>query len=268
MLGVLPLDKDGKCSCTPEAKDVIATTTGLAYPRDAPNIADVCIVRLLIDYSVRQDVNADGVINAADEDLVTNDPAFVGLIDAPSNCSTTLGCGPADVNRDGKVNVLDKTSVKEAVIPGTNVSCGAVQATDFSCGSTRKAPLTPAVRISLDTIQYFSDDGLMGMGIPLQNQYRRRSSAHVDQSLIDHILVEFDSLQAETNRLEVDTAALKSKLLVEQKKNDQQDQLLMLRDSKSTPQGQSLVVDIALSVAAVMVCALVVFVAQKRTRIA
>jgi len=147
------------CPCTPETLPIIATTTALAVnPGTSP---DVCIVRLQIARTVPADVNLDGIISDVDVNLVLSSPYFSSNSSAPSLCPVA-GCGRVDVNQDGKVNVLDRTSIFGAVSAfPTPVPCGALYATAFSCGSTRSAPVTPALSISLDTLDYFNDDGLI-----------------------------------------------------------------------------------------------------------
>merc|ERR1712065_68981 len=80
-------------------------------------------------------------------------------------------CGRVDVNRDGRVNQLDATSLTQSAQLGQNVSCGGIYATDFSCGSTRSAPITPAMGISLDSITYFESAGINIPGTPFINNY-------------------------------------------------------------------------------------------------
>jgi hypothetical protein len=91
-------------------------------------------------------------------------------------------CGGLDVNNDG---VVDQNDVASVILSGTTllgegtpVPCGvimtnscslffkltniyqAISATDFSCGSSRAAPLTAAVDVSIDNIYLVNDWGL------------------------------------------------------------------------------------------------------------
>merc|ERR1711916_82359 len=184
-------DENGNCSCTPEENDVIATTTGLAFP--ANSAVDVCMGRLLIDKELPFDVNLDLKIDVVDVQLVENSPYFAFNPNASSMCPSS-GCGRVDVNGDGKVNQLDSTSITQSAELGTNVTCGGVTATAFSCGSTSKAPITPAVAISLDTVVYFSDDGLIVEGIALEHDNDRRRRATRD-ILVDGLMMEIGQLK-------------------------------------------------------------------------
>jgi hypothetical protein len=282
LLAILPLDPDGNCSCTPEEKNVIATTTALAYIRDQPNIADVCMVRLLIDDEVLADVNLDNIVDGLDVELVENSTYFQLDPTAPSECPVE-GCGREDVNKDGKVDQLDSTSITQSAILGTNVTCGGIYATAFSCGSTRKAPLTPAVSISLDTISYFSDDGLIVEGKLLQHQFATRSVP--DTSLIDNILVEFDGIQSEVLELKESNKRLEDSLeeskkhidnLEEAKKqSEKRDEAQDKRDEAHDEQlnsfsknvrsnDHSVMFDVFLSIFVVLVCGVLVVALQKR----
>ena len=216
MIALLPFtnDTDKKCGCTPEDLDVILTSSAVAYATPGnPTVAEVCIVRLLVDNYITADVNRDLYINSTDVLLVRNSPYY------NLNPSTTIAskcpnkiCGPMDVNRDGYVSELDVISIRQSAFLGSHVPCGGVYATDFSCGSTRQAPLVPAVKISLDGVVYFSDDGLLSQGMELMHDYRRsargpgrRRRGGSMESFVDQILVEFDSLHSQV-------AALKSEV--------------------------------------------------------
>lgn len=189
------------CPCSPEHLDVIATSTALAeHPGASP---DVCIVRMLVTrHSVPADVNRDTIIDNADIKAVLQSPYFTpNASQANASCGTQ--CGNADVNRDGYVSVLDITSIYGSVMTfPTSVVCGAVYATAFSCGSTRSAPVTPALAISLDNMGYFDDDGVA--------QTRRTSYAKMSEwngyhdmlqqhtQLIDVLVERMQSMEQET----------------------------------------------------------------------
>ncbi len=215
-MAIFPRDSKGECSCTPRpdagtmSNDVIATTTAIAYPNDRPNIPDVCIVRLLISQSLPVDVNQDFVIDEQDIFLVENSTFYSFDLFSPSLCPIVGNqriCGRADVNFDGLVNQLDSTAISQSAVvtPGTNVSCGGVYATAFSCGSSRAAPLTPAVDISLDSIVYFNNDGEYAPTGTL-----KRSLAAADSSLFRTILVDYEHMHNEIASLKTENVALSS----------------------------------------------------------
>jgi len=201
LLGILPKNSKGECACTPlpdpntQDNNVIATTTALAYPRNTPNKPDVCIVRLLISLYMPVDVNLDLVVNQTDFSLVEQSPYYNIILNQSSTCPQgsdgTRLCGRADVNGDGFVNQLDTTSISQSAdyLQGTPLPCGGVYATAFSCGSTRAAPLTPAVDISLDSIVYFNNDGEIGAVTPL------RKRVVLDNGVAQSILVDFEHMQ-------------------------------------------------------------------------
>jgi hypothetical protein len=181
---------------------IIATTTALAYPRDTPNMADVCIVRLLISQYLPVDVNLDLVINQTDVNIVEDSLYYNFNVQASSTCPQNNDlqrmCGRADVNFDGSVNQLDATAITQSAALGTRVPCGGVYATAFSCGSTRRAPLTPAVDISFDSIVYFNNDGLFGTTTPLSPAKRR---AETERTVMETILVDFEHMHSELETL-------------------------------------------------------------------
>jgi len=250
LVAIFPLDIEGNCSCTPEENDVIASTTALALLGEGET--DVCIVRLLIDKFVYADVNRDGIIDQVDVDLVEDDPSFSINPASPSLCDPE-GCGPADVNRDGKVNQLDSTSISQSAILGTNVTCGGVYATDFSCGSTRSAPLVPATSISLDTISYFSDDGLIVEGRLLSHQFDIFASKRTEEnSLIDNILVEVDEMHKEMRAMKL--------------KDLQHDERLDSHDQQHVS-SESILMDVMISIFVVLVCGVFVFVIQRKRQL-
>jgi hypothetical protein len=194
-------------------------------------------------------------------------------------------CNGTDLNQDGRVNLLDTTTITNDFVLGTSVRCGAVYATDFSCGSTRQAPLQPAVSVSLDTIQYFNDDGLLlhaGM-MPMN----RRSN--VNSRFVDSILVEFEEMRTELVTLKAADSEIKSELQTLEAADAKLEANMATKaevDSKASKtdfetfqsrfsgvlestrliktSSNSLVVDMIASVAAVMACALLVFVIAKR----
>lgn len=195
LLTILPVIPGG-CPCSPELLDVIGTTTALAEnPGTSP---EVCMVRLQISRTVRADVNLDFVINNLDTQAIQTSLFFnanssdlnTWCRSPPGPVGTIVPCGRVDVNQDGRVNFLDVSSVTGAAPNGTSVTCGAIYATAFSCGSSRAAPLTPAVAISLDTIQYFNDDGVI-------NPTKRSMDAKWN-----HITVQVDTLSAKVVDIE------------------------------------------------------------------
>jgi len=276
LLAVLPLDPDGSCSCTPEEKDVILTTTALAFPMDLEGSADVCIVRLLVDEYVYADVNRDLVIDALDVNIVETSDLYSISPNASSKCTEAMPCGALDVNRDGKVNQLDSTSITQSARLGTNVSCGGVYATAFSCGSTRRAPITPAVAISFDGLSYFSDDGLLVDPLPFQNFFppsiglgKRRGAS----SVIDSVLVEFDRVNAHVRdlqaQLEQQGQSTSERLDVLQATTEelQQSEQHMKRAMQQGNHGRGTIwVDIVLSGVAVLACAALVTVLARRNK--
>jgi hypothetical protein len=215
VLALFPQDKHGNCVCTPKPdpglqdNTIVATTTALAYPRDISVVdsADVCIVRLLISEFVRPDVNHDRWVDQLDLDLIYGSKFFNIDPSAASLCpkvGVRRMCGAVDVNQDGRVNQLDATSVTQSVWLGTNTTCGGVYASAFSCGSSRRAPLTPALDISLDSIVWFRDDGLLGDTNRLINQQFKRErseSAKKDSEMLSSILDELERMDQENKEL-------------------------------------------------------------------
>jgi len=205
LLTILPVIPGG-CPCSPETFDVIGTTTALAEnPGTSP---DVCMVRVQISRTVRADVNLDLVINSLDTNAIQTSPFFnSNSSDLNSWCRNPAGpvgtpvpCGRVDVNQDGRVNFLDVSSVLGAAPNGTSVQCGAIYATAFSCGSNRSAPLTPAVGISLDTIQYFNDDGIINTKRSMDNKW-------------NHITVQVDTLSAKVVDIEQSLEATRQQVV-------------------------------------------------------
>ena len=252
LLAILPLGPTGECDCTPGNNDILATSTALAFDRSNLTgvLPDVCIVRLLISRTVAADVNLDGIIDVRDENLVINSDLFEIEPDAPSKCVGP--CGRLDVNGDGRVNQLDATSITQSAEAGTNVSCGGVYATAFSCGSTRSAPLTPAVAISLDTVLYFDDDGMVIPGQPFVNQ-RKRSG--------------LDTIVQRVSYLEERNAILEKRTeLLEQSDRSQDEQITQTRKNFHMSTGQSVMLDVFVSIGAVVLCGALVVFAQKFSR--
>ncbi len=222
VIALFPFDLQGKCMCTPKPdpglldNNIITTTTAMAYPRDlGVDVADVCIVRLLISQYLPCDVNSDLVVNQTDLDIVYSSPFFAIDPQAPSRCPLVRGrhvCGVVDVNRDGKVNQLDSTSITQSLFMGSNVTCGGVYALAFSCGSSRRAPLTPALDISLDNIVFFSDDGLMGNITAFTNYPAKRSlssrSVRTEDSLLTTVMDQIEKIENENHELRIETARL------------------------------------------------------------
>jgi hypothetical protein len=240
VLGLLPEDAAGVCVCTPKpdpgtrGNTVLATTTALAYPRDNPNVPDVCIVRLLISQYLPPDVNGDFVVNFTDLSLIYGSTYYSMDPLAGSKCplvGTINVCGPIDVNMDGKVNQLDATSITQSLYLGSNVTCGGVYATAFSCGSTRSAPLTPAVAISLDSIVWFSDDGLLGRVNLLLNVQSKRFAKR-DDLLVYEILAQVESLQHHFEQVDSKLGQVDSQLGQVDNKLGQHDSKFGQHDSK------------------------------------
>jgi hypothetical protein len=264
LLAIFPYTNDEKnCSCTPEEQDVVLTSTAFSESEVLPNgVPDVCIVRLRISKDIYADVNSDLFINQEDINLVINSTYFSMNPDPtlPSPCpnttfqsTTTYHCGPEDVNRDGLVNLLDVTSIQQSAVLGTAVPCGGIYATGFSCGSSRRAPLNPAVGISIDGMEWPGDEGLLAEGFALPHMYDTRSAPST--RLLDDILVEFDSLSHKTRDLEA---------TVEQLKATDEHMAAQMRSSQEQSSSHSLLIDVGISIAAVGVCAAIVFVVTKR----
>ncbi len=203
LLAIFPKNSSGSCACTPIPdpgtydNNVIVTTTALAYPTPTPNLLDVCIVRLLISLYVPIDVNQDLVVNETDSGLVLASPYYDNVVRNTSKCPQasdgTRVCGRVDVNNDGFVNDVDLAAMAQSVDykNGTMLPCGGVFATAFSCGTSRSAPLTPAVDISLDSIVYFNNDGETGV-VSLS-----RKRAVLGRKLVENILVDFEHLHSD-----------------------------------------------------------------------
>ncbi len=257
VIALFPFDLQGKCMCTPKPdpglldNNIITTTTAMAYPRDlGVDVADVCIVRLLISQYLPCDVNSDLVVNQTDLDIVYSSPFFAIDPQAPSRCPLVRGrhvCGVVDVNRDGKVNQLDSTSITQSLYMGSNATCGGVYALAFSCGSSRRAPLTPALDISLDNIVFFSDDGLLGNVTAFTNYPAKRSmssrSVRSEDSLLTTVMDQIEKienenhelrqrLETETARLNAETAQLNTRLNAETAQLREKDKQLESKDKQ------------------------------------
>jgi len=177
---------------------VILTSTALAeLPGTSP---DVCIVRLLVAPTVAADVNLDRVIDALDTRAVLSSPLFSPNASEPSRCTDLQPCGRVDVNNDGSVNMLDVTSISQSLPLGTPVPCGALYATAFSCGSTRKAPMTPALQISIDAVNYGNDEGQMLTTVTSAKRSRRLEERETESRMcgaLQEIAVEVEGHRTE-----------------------------------------------------------------------
>jgi len=258
LLAILPMAANGQCLCTPADQDVLASTTAITFPARNRTInftlPEVCVVRLLISATLRADVNLDHIIDNADVEMIQNDPAYILDPDAPSNC--TGPCGRADVNGDGRVNQLDTTSVTQSAVLGTNVTCGGIYATDFSCGSSRSAPLNPAIQISFDNLQYFEFEGINVPGTPLINELvTKRTAGTFD--------VVFDKLAAVEEKTAVLEQEFKqAEVALRQADVEIKDQMATKKHVESRT--HSVLFDVAVSVGAVVVCACIALVVQKK----
>jgi len=284
ILGVLPMDQFGSCSCSPipdpNAYDntIIFSTTAVAYPRDRPNIPDVCMVRVMISMYIPPDVNRDFVIDQQDMSIVETSPFYRMDIHLPSVCPVVNGkneCGPADVNRDGFVNMLDSTAITQSAHMGTNVSCGAIYATGFSCGSTRSAPLTPSVGISFDSITYYNNNGEFGVETSLSANGKRTAG---EGSLLNSILVEVEHLAEQIGVVDSKVSAHDSKLDTHDSKLETHDSKLDTHDAllkthsswlkrarSALPSEQrDIVIGVSLVAGAIVLCAAIVHYFVKR----
>jgi len=285
LLVLLPLDKQGTCACTPEDQDVIATTSSIAFPTPTITAAEVCLIRVIIQKIVTPDVNEDGIIDLLDITQVEMSPyyniipnaSYTKCVDPPGSPpgeGTPVECGRVDVNRDGRVDQLDSTSITQSAWLGTNVTCGGIYATHFSCGSERKAPILPAMGISFDTISYFSDDGLILNGQDLGHRWADyvqfqggapgypllRRSTH-STALMDSMLEEFEHMQHALAKQDVE---FKSKL----KQLEMQDQSIWNSiksiGAPNTLSNSHTLIDIFMTVALVCVSALIMLIVFKR----
>jgi hypothetical protein len=268
LLGIFPFtDASMKCGCTPEENELVLTTTALAYnDNNNPNVADVCIVRLIVARTIFADVNLDGVINGSDISAVLDSPEYVLSPVGESTCPFVPGslrrdCSRADVNQDGIVNALDITSIQQSAVLGSAVPCGGVYATAFSCGSTRQAPITPAIAISFHG-SYLNDDGILaGVAKELPNQFSSRHSS-ASAELMDTILVEFDALKSEVETLKEHDAQSDERM--SQAFAEVHEDLQSRSATESGSSNTKLVLEMALSGCAILICGLVVFFVQKK----
>jgi hypothetical protein len=269
LLAALPRDSKGQCVCTPlpdpntHDNNVIATTTALAYPRDNPNKPDVCIVRLLISLYVPVDVNLDLVVNATDDWLVQDSPYYNFLFSNTSTCPLVNGhhsCGRADVNNDGFVNQLDQTAIMQSAnlaTGGQPLPCGGVYASAFSCGSTRSAPLTPAIDISLDSIVYFDNDGQYGSETPL----RKRDSGAAESILLQFEHMRRDVMTAVRSEFDAKVDSVRSEVRQVGSKVVQHEQVLR----RSHPVSQrEMFVGASVAAAVVVLSGFIVYFVAKR----
>ena len=165
---------------------------------------------------------------------------------------------------------------------GTHVPCGGAYVTEFSCPSQGESPLVPLYKVSFDGIVYFSDDGLINVGADLMHDYRKRSHG---SSLVDHLLISFDELRHELDTGKQELEFVKSEL--ESGKQECKQELDLVKSElesgfsvqgellgklegglqslrKAVPlQGAGVLLDIFMSVGAVLICAAVVFAVQR-----
>jgi hypothetical protein len=289
VVAVFPQDNAGVCSCTPKpdlgkvSNSIIATTTSLAYPRDRPDIADVCIVRLLISQFLPPDVNRDFVINFTDLSLIYSSPYFNINPTNVSKCpliSNKRVCGPVDVNEDGLVNMLDATSVTQSTLLGANVACGGVYVTAFSCGSSRTSPLTPAVEISLDSILWFNDDGLLGEVKPLANSLSRRQESSLVSTMLDQVQAlqerfvelegsldnKFGLVDNKLGQVDHEFGSVRSKFGQVDKKLGQHDSEFVKVKSKARSAGMEILSEVVVSGLVVLATVIIVAAVRKAKR--
>lgn len=247
LLSILPRAPDGSCYCSVSSMDVIATSTAFTFPGGL-NSTQVCIVRLLVSKRVPADVNLDGVINMADENVVGS------MMNSGVSC--VPNCGRADVNRDGFVDQADLDTLRASAPYGTNVSCGAVYATSFSCGASRSSPPNPAVAISIDQVRFPAAAGQLTTLLRRQEQRTWGREAEVDVEFAHAMLserlgrpdlAERDSLEAVVERVNL----LKNKDLLERSEMT----LALSREQMETLETdkRSLLVDILVAVGTVVV---------------
>ena len=152
------------------------------------------------------------VVDSKDVNAIFQSQYWAPLPSMESRCNLTNGkrqCGRVDVNQDGKVNQLDVTSVVMSARLGTKVPCGGVYATSFSCGSTRRAPLTPAIDVSFDSVVYFADDGLIGSTSSLNTRRGLHLMSAATPLSFRIFLVEVENLHVHTRQQELEVHDLK-----------------------------------------------------------
>ncbi len=125
----------------------------------------------------------------------------------------------------------------------------------FSCGSTRKAPLTPAVGISFDSIVYFQFGGLDGVETPLNNTQTKRSFSSTRDDLHEHILVELENLRDRDVQMER-TLELQQQLRKEIEVKGSADRVHRER-REARPVQYGFLTSVALSVGAIFASAIV-----------
>lgn len=91
-------------------------------------------------------------------------------------------------------------------------TCGAVEIVAISCGSLQSVPSVPSYEVSIDTVVYFSDDGMQGMS--QRKRERREKRAEEEQKLGE---LEADLALEEAKGLELER-------LVEEVQQQQQQQ--------------------------------------------
>lgn len=241
LIGALPVAQDGSCPCTPFPNQIILTTTALAeLPESSP---DVCIVRLLASMQVAADVNLDRVVDDTDTQLILSSPFFSVNASLATGCDGQP-CGRVDVNNDGSVNMLDVTSVMQSLPNGTAVPCGALYATAFSCGSSRSAPLTPALQISMDAINFPNTGGQLSTASSLRRRDSENAIVKRHQWMLEEIVVELEHTKAEVAEMKQENA----------KKHLQQQQTA--KDSAMSKIENTMFIAIAICLAAFMLLVL------------
>ena len=149
----------------------------------------------------------------------------------------------------------------------------------FSCGSTNAAPITPAVGISLDSLMYWSDDGLLVDAMHLTNYWRpsngpliNKRSRQVD--MMESVLEKIERLEEENRELRENDRRLEDKtdrLEANDQRLEANDQRregsissVMRLVRKSPSSGHGLMADVLISVGVVLCCGLVVALITRR----
>jgi len=229
LIAYLPKGSGGQCDCTPVDHDIYATTTVLATPF-ATSTEQLCTARIRISAKVPEDVNNDGAITNLDVTSIT------GHLDFGTG-SACAACADQDVNGDGFLDSKDTDQVSASATFDQNVPCGSIHILSTTCG----ALLSSTVRwISLDSIFYFSEDGVAEVGVPLKRD------ANPSQAGLEVVLKKIASL-------ENDNAKLRQSL-------EETDGKLEARSSST----KSIVVDVFVSIGAVVVCGVILFFVQRR----
>ena len=142
----------------------------------------------------------------------------------------------------------------------------------FSCGSTNAAPITPAVGISLDSLMYWSDDGLLVDAMHLTNYWRpsngpliNKRSRQVD--MMESVLEKIERLEEENRELRENDRRLEDKtdrLEANDQRLEGSISSVMRLVRKSPSSGHGLAADVLISVGVVLCCGLVVALITKR----